>query len=213
MWKQNKTNSKLLYHILFQLYPWNSTKSLGSCSNMIWNNKKHSFISKPILTIIFHRSAHLMLSKLQKAWAEGNFFPVFWDKNRETPIPQYSHPQLLSHTGFWISPQSQKGRKCSLWRKEQEAGRMGTAEQVPLLAKMLCLPDGGRRELITFLWEELHSQIFARCFKSPALCSCPALFYSLLFSTEAPFSGQIDCLEFGRKCSHRGQDWQTLLGV
>lgn len=85
MWKQNKTNSTLLYHILFQLYLWNSTKSLGSCSNMIWNNKKHSFISKPILTIIFHRSAHLMLSKLEKAWAECNFFPIFLDKIKKHP--------------------------------------------------------------------------------------------------------------------------------
>lgn len=76
---------------------------------------------------------------------------------------------------------------------------MGTAEQVPLLAKMLPLPDGGRRELITFLWEELHSQIFARCFKFPALYNCPALYYSLLFSTEAPLPGQIDNLEIGRK--------------
>lgn len=88
-----------------------------------------------------------------------------------------------------------------MWRKEQKAGRMGTAEQVPLLAKMLPLPDGGRRELITFLWEKLHSQIFARCFKSPALYNCPALYYSLLFSTEAPLPGQIDNLEIGRKRS------------
>lgn len=205
MGKLNKINSKLLCHILFQLHPWNSTKSFGSCSNMIWSNKRHSFISKPISTIIFHRSAHLMLSELEKAWAECDFH-LFLDKNRGISIPQYPHLHLLSHMGFWISLWSQNGIKCSLWRKEQKAGRMGTAEQVPLLAKLLCLPDGGRRELITFLWEELHSQVFARCSKSLALCNCPALYYSLLFSTEAPFSGQIDCLEIGRKCSCWGQD-------
>lgn len=79
---------------------------------------------------------------------------------------------------------------------------MGTAEQVPLLAKMLPLPDGGRREMIMFLWEELQSQIFARCFKSPALHNRPALYYSLLFSTEVPLPGQIDNLDIGRKHSH-----------
>lgn len=125
----NKINPKLLYHILFQLYLWNSTKSFGSCSNMIWNNKKHSFFSKPIWTVIFHRSAHLMLSKLEKAWAEFNFFPppplFFLDKNQGISIPQFSHLHLLSHVGFWISLWSQKRRKSSLWRKEQKASRMG----------------------------------------------------------------------------------------
>lgn len=176
---------------------------------MSWNNKKYSFISKPTLTITFHRSAQFMLSQLRKAWTEYNFqeFFFFFEKNKKY---QFTNTSTSICFLMWDSG-PKKRRKCSLWRKEQEAGRMGTAEQVPPLAETLCLPDGGRKELITFLWEELHSQIFVRCFKSFALCNCPAFFYSLLFCTEAPFTGQIECLKIGRKRSHRGQVWQTFL--
>lgn len=80
---------------------------------------------------------------------------------------------------------------------------MGTVEQVPLLAKLPCLPDGGRRDLITFLWEERHSQILTRCFKSLALCNCHALFYPLLFSTEVPFSEEIDYLDWKKMSLQR----------
>lgn len=78
MGKTKQSNLQLLYHILFQLYLWNPTKSFGRCSNTSWNNKKYSFISKPTLTITFHRSAQCMLSKLGKACAEYNFFPWFF---------------------------------------------------------------------------------------------------------------------------------------
>lgn len=156
-----------------------------------------------------------MLSNFGKTWAECNFFPFlksfFFLTISRNIHPTTLPPPLTFSRGILDQPVKSEREKSSLWRKEQKAGRMGTAEQVPLLAKMLPLPDGGRRELITFLWEELPSQIFARCFKSPALHNCPALYYSLLFSTEAPLPGQIDSLEVGRKRSHWGQGWQTFL--
>lgn len=133
MEKQNKITPKLLHPILFYLYPWNSIKSFGSRSNMVCNSKKHSFISKLMLTIIFHKP---LLSNLEKAWAKSNFFPFlffllcFW-QNQEIP----SHNTATSiYFLTWDSGSAcevKKGEK-SLWRNEQKAAGWG------LQSKFLC---------------------------------------------------------------------------
>lgn len=73
-------------------------------------------------TIIFHRSAHLMLSKLERAWAECNFFPCVSGQNWEIPIPQHSHLHLLSQVGFWISLWSQRGNALCGEKNRRQAG-------------------------------------------------------------------------------------------
>lgn len=89
---------------------------------MIWNNEQHSFVSKPESTIIFHRSAHLMLSKLEKAWAECNFSPRVFGQNWEISIPQCSHLHWLSHVGFWISLWSQSRNALCGEKNRRQAG-------------------------------------------------------------------------------------------
>lgn len=210
-WWENKTRENPSYGTTFSF----------SCTHEIPPHRLEAIqtwfgVTKSTVSLQNHylpQVRDFMLSKLEKAWAGCDSFAWFFGQNRGISIPQYSHIHLLSHMGFWMSLWSEKGRKCSLWRKEQKESRMGTAEQVPLLAKLPCLPDGGKRELITFLWEELHSQILTRCFKSLALWNCHVLFYPLLFSTEAPFSEEIDYLEIGRKYPCWGQDWRTFVGI
>lgn len=133
--KRNKINPKLLYHILFQLYLWNSTKSFGSCSNMIWNNKKHSFVSKPIWTVIFHRSAHLMLSKLEKAWAEFNFFPppFFFGQKSRNIHPTVLPPPFTFSRGILDQPVKSEKEKMLFVEKRTEGKQDGE-----LQSKFLC---------------------------------------------------------------------------
>lgn len=115
---------------------------------MIWSKKKKKtknsqLYFKTNFNHYLSRVRDFTLSKLKKTWVEWNFVPCIFGPKWGIPIPQCSHLHLLPHIGVRISLQNEKGRKCSLWRKEQKESRIGTAEQVPLLAKMLWLPDGG----------------------------------------------------------------------
>lgn len=144
---------------------------------MIWSKKNLTASFQNELQPLFDTSQrHHAVTAGKKTWVECNFLPCIFEQKWGIPTPQRSHLHLLSHMGLRISLQKEKGRKCSLWRKEQKESRIGTAKQVPLLAKMLWLPDGGEGSWLLPCGKNCIAQYLpGASISCPMKLSCPLL--------------------------------------